>query len=231
MPLVIHHLEKSQSERILFLCEELGLEYDLVKHDRNPETGRAQEDLSHVHWTGTAPVMVDNSSGDRQPITLAESAAIVEYISQTHGGGRLVLTPKDQGYADYLSWFHYSNGTLQPSLSRLMMLKRSGVPDDSPFPQMLRGKWDKGCKVMNDVLGTRYYLAGDELTAADIMVVFTLTTMRGFCPMGLGNYPNLLSYLERIGQREGYKRAMKKGDPELTPMLAASVQPFQFGKR
>lgn len=238
MTLTIHHLEKSQSERVLLTCEELGLEYTLVKHDRDPVKGVGQADLKAVHPAGTAPVMIDEPApghgggggGGGRRVVLAESSAIVDYINHVHGHGRLALAPSDKDFAEYLNWFHYVNGTLQATMSRMMMMTKAGVADDSPFMQMLTKKANTGFQMIEDRLKvTGAYLVNDQLTAADTMMMFTLTTMRGFCPWDLSPYPQLLAYLERVAARPAYKRAMKKGDPDLTPMLAANVEPFKFG--
>lgn len=212
--LKIHHLGHSQSERIVWLCEELGLPYDLRHHTRDAITRLSPPDLKALHPLGAAPLIED---GD---LLLAESAAIVEYIIVKHGGGRLKLGPEHPDYAAFLYWFHFSNGNLMPAMGRLMMVSRANLPADHPVLVSVQGRLDKVMALVEARLGEAPYFAGDEFTAADIMSVFSLTTMRIFQPMDLAPYPNIRAYLRRVGERPAYRRAMAKGDPDLVPMLS-----------
>ena len=211
--LTIHHLEKSQSERIIWLCEELGLPYALKRYERDPVTILAPPEFKALHPAGTAPVITE---GD---LVLAESGAIIEYIIARHGGSRLAPGPDHAAFADYLYWFHFANGNLQPSMGRNLTLRRLDLPPDDPTLVATKGRLDLALRLVEDRLGQAEYLAGREFTAADIMVVFSLTTMRCFLPVELAPYPNISRYLQLIGGREAYRRAMRKGDPELTPLL------------
>ncbi len=211
--LTIHHLGHSQSERIVWLCEELEIPYDLVSYERDPVTILSPPALRALHPIGAAPVIQDDG------LLLAESAAIVEYIIAKHGGGRLRFGPDHPDFADYLYWFHFANGNLQPVLGRCLMVGRVGLPPDHPVQQAVQGRLDRVMALVEARLGETDYLAGSALTAADIMSVFSLTTMRLFQPVDLGPYPNILAYLHRIGTRPAYRLAMAKSDPDLTPML------------
>ncbi len=211
--LTIHHLGHSQSERIIWLCEELGVPYELVHYDRDPVTILSPPALAALHPIGAAPVIQDDG------ILLAESAAIVEYIIAKHGDGRLRLGPDHPDFAPYLYWFHFANGNLQPVMGRTMMVGRVGLAPDHPVQTAVQGRLDRVLALVEARLGEADYLAGHEFTAADIMSVFSLTTMRLFQPLDLRPYPNILAYLQRIGARPAYRRAMAKGDPDLTPML------------
>ncbi len=211
--LKVHHLGHSQSERIVWLCEELGVPYELVHHVRDPVTILSPPELKALHPLGAAPVIED---GD---LLLAESAAIVEYIIVRHGGGRLKPGPEHPDYAGFLYWFHFANGNLQPVMGRLMMVSRAKLAADHPVLTSVQGRLDRVMAHVEARLGQAPYLAGREFTAADIMSVFTLTTMRLFQPLDLGPYPNIRAYLQRIGARPAYRRAMAKGDPDLKPML------------
>lgn len=111
----------------------------------------------------TAPMIED---GD---LLLAESGAIVEYIIMRHGGGRLRLDPSHPDYANYLYWFHFSNGNLQPVMSRLMMVSRAGLPADHPVPASVQMRFDRVMQVVDARLREATYFAGSEFTAADIM--------------------------------------------------------------
>ena len=211
--LTIHHLTTSQSERVVWLCEELGLDYQLVRHERMPDTRVAPPALREMTPMGTGPVMKD---GD---IVMSESGAIVEYIIHKHGGGRLALPPSHPDYAQYLFWFHFANASLQTVIGRNMVVKRLEVPEENAFAAGTRGRLDRALAAFDARVGSNEWLAGREFTAADIMSVFSLTTMRIFLPIDLSPYPNILAYLQRVGARPAYQRAMKKGDPGFVPML------------
>ena len=212
--LIIHHLGKSQSERIIWLCEELGIPYELKRYQRDAVTNLAPPELKALHPMGTAPVITD---GD---VVLAESGAIVEYIVARHGAGRLALGPNHPDFAQYLYWFHFANATFQASMGRSMILRRLGLAPDNATLLAMTGRLDRALDLVETRLGEADYFAGNEFTAADIVMVFSLTTMRVFMPLDLAPYPNILSYLQRIGAREAYRRAMRKGDPDMVPLLA-----------
>jgi glutathione S-transferase len=209
----IHHLGHSQSERIVWLCEELGLPYELRRYARDSVTRLAPPELKALHPLGAAPVVED---GD---LLLAESAAIVDYIIAKHGGGRLRPGPEHPDYAAFLYWFHLSNGNLQPVMLRLLTVGRANLAPDHPVIASTQDRLDRLLALVEARLGEVPWLAGREFTAADIMSVFSLTTMRLFLPIDLAPYPNIRAYLQRIGARPAYRRAMSKGDPDLAPML------------
>jgi glutathione S-transferase len=211
--LTVHHLGKSQSERIVWLCEELGIPYELKVYDRHPVTRLAQADYKALHPIGSAPVITD---GD---LVLAESGAIVEYIAAKYGKGRLTLAADHPDFAQFLYWFHFANGTLQPATGRNMILGRLNLPADNPLLLAMKGRLDLALGLIEARLGKVDYLAGKEFTTADIMSVFSLTTMRLFLPFDISPYPAILAYLQRIGRRDAYQRAMRKGDPDLKPLL------------
>ena len=212
--LTVHHLGKSQSERIVWLCEELGIPYELKRYNRDPVTILAPPEYRALHPIGAAPVITD---GD---LVLAESAAITEYIIVKHGNGRLALGPSHPGFAAYLYWFHFANGTLQPVMGRKSLLRRAGTPDDHPTALFVKERVGRALGLVEARLGEAEYLAGREFTAADIMTVFTLTTMRYFAPADLTPFTNILAYLQRIAARDAYRRAMQKGDPDMPLLLA-----------
>jgi glutathione S-transferase len=150
---------------------------------------------------------------------LAESAAIVELILARYGRGRLRHGPEHPDFAAYLYWFHFANGNLQPVMFRSMTVRRCGLSPDHPLQRSVQERQDQVLALIDARLARNDYLAGGELTAADIMSVFSLTTMRLFHPVDLTPYPHVLAYLQRIGARPAYRRAMAHGDPDLTPML------------
>lgn len=211
--LKIHHLSHSQSERILWLCEELEVPYTLEKHTRDPVTRLSPASLKALHPLGAAPVI------ELDGLLLAESGAIVEFLLSRFGRGRLQHGPEHPDFASYLYWLHFANGTLQPVMLRAMTVERSGLADGHAALRSVKERRDLALRLVDERLAERDYLAGRELTAADIMSVFSLTTMRLFHPVALAPYPHLLAYLQRIGARPAYRRALAKGDPELTPVL------------
>jgi glutathione S-transferase len=210
--LTVHHLGKSQSERIVWLCEELGIDYELKRYARVPLL--APPEYKALHPIGSAPVITD---GD---FVLAESGAIVEYISSRYANGRLVLDHRHADFAQYLYWFHFANGTLQSSMGRSMILSRLKLAGDDPVLPAAKTRLDNAFNLVEERTGKAEYLAGNEFTAADIMMVFSLTTMRYFLPYDLAPLPNVRGYLSRIGSREAYRRAMAKGDPGMALLLS-----------
>ena len=213
--LTLHHLGRSQSERIVWLCEELGLDYELKRYQRRADNRLAPPEYKALHPMGTAPILTD---GD---LVLGESGAICEYLIQTHGNGRLSVKGGEPGFTDYLYWFHFANGTLQPVVLQVRYLERVDPSDQNVPLQAAKDRFKRVFSTLEKRLGEAPYLAGKELTAADIMTVFSLTTMRLFKPYDLSPWPNILAYLQRIGARPAYRRAMQKADPDLTPVLGA----------
>lgn len=212
--LTIHQLGHSQSERIVWLCEELSLPYTMRHYKRDPVTKLSPCELKALHPLGAAPLIEDDG------LMLSESAAIVEYIIVRHGSGRLKLEPGHPDHAEYLRWFHFANGNLQPTLGRLMMVSRAKLPADHPLQIGVQERLDKVMALVDSRLGENEFLAGSEFTAADIMSVFSLSTMRLFQPVDLTPYPGIRAYLARIAQRPAYQRAMAKGDPDLVPLMS-----------
>ena len=212
--MTVHHLGHSQSERIAWLCEELGVPYELKLYERDPVTLLSPPALRALRPLGAAPVIEDDG------LLLAEPAAIVK-----HGGGRLRLGrlgPDHPDFARYLYWLHFANGNLQPAMGRSLMVGRAGLAPDHPVQMAVQGRLDRVVALLEARLGAADYLAGGEFTAADIMSVFSLTTIRLFQPLDLRPYPRILAYLQRIGARPAYRRAMAKSDPDLAPMLTRS---------
>lgn len=210
--LTVHHLGISQSDRIVWLCEELGIPYQLKRYDRDPQTRLAPADYRALTPFGTAPVIDD---GD---LVLGESGAIVEYIAQTYGNGRLILRHGASGYADFLFWFHFANGSFMPAALIDSMVSRMDASNNGSADGVttaLRARFDRAYELIEDRLGHVPYLGGDEFTAADIMILFPLTTMRLFSRRDIGPYPHIRTYLQRIAARPAFQRAMQKAEPGL----------------
>lgn len=211
--LTVYHLGISQSERIVWLCEELDLTYELVRFDRDPVTGLAPAAYKALHPTGTAPVIRDGE------VVLAESGAIIEYLIHRHGQGRLAVEASSARYPDYLFWFHFVNGSLMPVEMLQMVIGAQPSGDGGPLAGVFRKRGEIAWGLLEQRLAASDYLAGETLTAADIIAVFCLTTMRRFVPRDLAGYPHIRRYLQRIGARPAYQRAMAKADPGVAPLL------------
>jgi len=209
--LTIHHLGISQSERIVWLAEELGLDYELKLYQRRADNRLAPDDYKALHPMGIAPVITD---GD---LVLGESGAICDYICARYGAGRLVPGRDDADFADHLFWFHWSNGTFMTTL--MMQLVLAGGGENNPARVFVDDRSRRGWSMVEARLGEKPFFGGANLTTADIMMVYCLTTSRAFRGLSIDAYPNLKAYLKRIGQRPAYQRAMAKAEPGMTPML------------
>ena len=217
--IIVHHLNNSRSQRVLWLLEELGLEYQVKRYQRDAKTMLAPPELRAVHPLGKSPVITDGAQ------TVAESGAIVEYLVDRYGQGRLVPPAGSDERLRYVYWLHYAEGSAMPPL--LMSLIFSKVRE-SPAPffirPIVRGIADKVMtSFVRPQLKTHFdfmeaeldrftWFAGEQFSAADIQMSFPVeaAASRG----GLdGKYPRLLDYLERIHARPAYARALAKGGP------------------
>jgi glutathione S-transferase len=209
--ITVHHLRALQSERIVWLCEELSIPYELKTYPREPN-GAAPQAYKALHPQGTAPIITDGS------FALAETGAVVDYILARHAGGRLAVSPQAPNFADYLYWLHFGNGFFVPAAMMTIVASRM-VSDNQQVAQGFSGRLELAYRLSEERLGKVSYFAGQDFTAADIMMVFPLTTMRVVAKHSLSAAPNLRAYLKRIGERPAYQRAMKKGDPNMKPAL------------
>jgi glutathione S-transferase len=206
--LTLHHLQISQSDRIVWLCEELEIPYELKLYPRDPVTRAAPGAYKALHPFGTAPVITDGE------LTLGESAAVIEYIVARYGEGRLIPRPDDPAFADYLYWFHFANGSMQPSAMVDLVLRMVGGEASAAAPLLTR-RAGLAYAMVEARLGKVPFFAGEAFTAADVMMLFPLTTMRLFSPRDISPYPNLRAYLARTAERPALKRALAKSDPGL----------------
>jgi len=209
--ITVHHLMASQSERIVWLCEELGFPYELKTYARE-SNGAAPAAYKALHPQGTAPIITDGT------LALAETGAIMDFILARHGAGRLVAGPQAPNFPDYLYWLHFGNGFFVPSAMMGIVASRM-AGNHTQAAQGFTGRLELAYRLSEERLGKVPYFAGPEFTAADIMMLFPLTTMRTATGHSLGALPNLRAYLQRIGERPAYQRAMKKGDPGMKPAL------------
>ena len=200
--LTVHHLGISQSDRIVWLCEELEIPYELIRYDRDPDTNLAPDSYKALHPSGTAPVITE---GD---LALAESGAIIDYIVAKHGSGRFALASDHPDFAEFLYWYHFANGTLLPCVMMTLMAS------DGPMAPMVKQRADRNLAAMDAHFQKGHeWLTGDEFTVADIMIMFPLTTMRMFVPLDLSPFPHIRAYLRRVADRPAFQRAMAKADP------------------
>ena len=209
--LTVHHLGISQSERIVWLCEELGLDYELKRYDRRADNRLAPDDYKALHPMGIAPVITDGE------LVLGESGAICDYLCARHDGGKLTPGRDDPDFANHLFWFHWSNGTFMTILMMQLVLRGGG--EGNPAAVFVDDRSRRAWAMVEERLSQAPFFGGRNLTTADIMMVYCLTTSRAFRGTSIDGYPNLKAYLQRIAERPAYRRAMEKAEPGWTPML------------
>ena len=214
--ITLHHLEKSQSIRILWLLEELGVPYEVKLYDRDPQTRLAPAAYKAISPLGTAPVITD---GD---ITLAETNAIVDHILDKHDNGRLRPAAGSPMRAKYLFWFHTSQGSLQPLLTNkfVMMALTARAPFLArPVAKSLVGALDKAFfgprlaalfREIEKALGQSKWFAGDDLTAADIVMGYSMELCAHRGGMTEAEFPNSFRFLKQMREYPSYIRAMEK---------------------
>jgi glutathione S-transferase len=205
--ITIYHLDTSRSERIVWLMEELGLEYKLELFQRN-DNGSAPDALREIHALGKAPVIRDGNT------VLAESGAIVDYIVHRYAGDRLAVAPAAQEYARYIYWFHFAEGSLMSLLILALVIGRVPEANASPVRTRVLERTKQTLGFIDSELAQATYFAGAAFTAADIMMTFPFTTMRHFLNYDLAPYANILAYLRRIESRPAYQKAMAPAGPK-----------------
>jgi glutathione S-transferase len=198
--ITIYHLNTSRSERIIWLMEELGLEYNLEKFQREPGM-EAPASLRAIHPLGKAPVIRDG--------------AIVEYIIQRHAGGKLAVPVNSPDYARYLQWMHFAEGSAMTQFLLHLFLGGfvPGVDQTLPWVERTKERTTGLLQYLDSELSTRPYFAGQAFTAADLMMMFPFFIAKNFLQLDLSPYKNIGSYLERIEKRPAYKKAMAIANP------------------
>lgn len=215
--ITVHHLNNSRSQRILWLLEELGLEYEIKKYQRDPKTMLAPPELKAVHPLGKSPVITDGDT------VVAESGAIVEYLVERYGNGRLVPAAGTPEKLKYTYFLHFAEGSaMSPLLMKLVFDRVENGPMPffvKPIARAIARKVKDGfinpniqaqLDYLESELAARPWFAGQEFSAADIQMSFPLeaATARG----GLGaQYPNLFAFVQRIHARPAYQRALTRG--------------------
>ncbi|MBI1683879.1 glutathione S-transferase [Caulobacter hibisci] len=213
--LVVHHLNNSRSQRVLWLLEELGVPYEVKRYERNLQTMLAPPELRAIHPLGKSPVITD---GDK---TIAETGAIVEYLLDTYGNGRLIPAPGTPERLRYTYWLHYAEGSAMTPL--LLKLVFNALPARSPgllkpLVKAIAGKAQAGfvdpqLKAHIDYwdaeLAKSAWFAGAEFTAADVMMSFPLEA--AVSRAGAGSRPRVKAFLDRIHARPAYRKALERG--------------------
>lgn len=207
--ITIHHLGISQSDRVVWLMEELGLPYELKWYDRGADF-LAPPEYRALHPVGTSPIIVD---GD---LVMAESTAIVEYLSGRYGEGRLSVPQESPEYPHYLFWMQFNNN-LQSMLFIKMAVQSMGVEltDNNLIMTTTQRREDGIYSALEQRLGASDYLGGPEFSCADIMSMFNLTSLAMLGARTIdGAMPNTKAYLDRVTARPAYKKAMAIAGPE-----------------
>jgi glutathione S-transferase len=216
---VVHHLNNSRSQRVLWLLEELGVPYEVRRYQRDAKTMLAPPALLAVHPLGKSPVITD---GD---LTVAESGALIEYLVHTYGHGRLIPPPGTPERLRYTYWLHYAEGSAMPPLLLKLVFDRiASAPMPWPLSAMARRiagsvrdsfinpQLTRHLDFMEGELASRDWFAGDEFTAADIQMSFPLQAAAARAGLN-ATRPRLTAFLQRIRSREAYGRALERGGP------------------
>ena len=217
--IIVHHLNNSRSQRVLWLLEELGVDYEVKRYERNAETMLAPPALRAVHPLGKSPVITDGG------LTLAESGAIVEYVAGRYGERKLVPAAGTQEHLRYLYWLHYAEGSLMPPLLLKLVFDRVEIAPMpffiKPVARTIAGRAKSSfiepqinlhLDYIEGELGKSTWFAGTDFSAADVQMSFPLeaaAARAGFGP----TRPKLTAFLERIHARPAYTRALEKGGP------------------
>jgi glutathione S-transferase len=205
--ITVHHLSASRSERIVWLAEELGIPYRMQWHQREAN-GAAPAALREVHALGKAPVVEDDG------LVLAESGAIVEYLVQRHGGGRLSVKPEAPEYPGYLYWMHFAEGSLMTLMLIALVLSRVPEAKDGPVQRRIAKRLQDMLAFVDARLAGHAYFAGNQFTAADIMMSFPFTTMKRYLDFDLAPFTQVAQWLARIEARPAYAKAMALAGPD-----------------
>ncbi|MDB4936137.1 MAG: putative glutathione S-transferase [Labilithrix sp.] len=215
--LTVHHLESSRSQRVLWLLEELGVEYEIKRYERDEKTMLAPKELRAVHPLGKSPVVTDDGQ------TIAESGAVVEYLVERYGNGRFVPAAGTAEKLRYTYWLHYAEGSAMPPLLLKLVFERMKT---GPVPffvrPVVRGIADKvmtmfvdpqlklHIEYMESELAENPWFAGKEFSAADIQMSFPLEAAAARAAAGL-RIPHIEAFLEKIHARPAYQRALERG--------------------
>jgi glutathione S-transferase len=202
--LVVHHLNDSRSQRVLWLLEELGLPYEIRHYQRDAATRLAPPELQAVHPLGKSPVLTDDGR------TIIESGAIVDYLVRRHGGGRLQPAAESPLYDEYQQWLHYAEGSAMLPLLLKLYVSRLGDAGAPLWPR-IESEIANHLGYVDRSLQGRDWLLGAEFSAADVQMSFVgeVAGARG----GRDRFPSLQAWVQRFQQRPAYQRALQRGGP------------------
>lgn len=200
--IIVHHLNNSRSQRILWLLEELGLPYQIKRYQRDPKTNLAPPELKAIHPLGKSPVIEDGGQ------VLIESAAIIDYLIRRHGAGRLQPDPATATYDKYVQWLHFAEGSAMLPLMLNLYVGRLGEAG-APLHPRIESEVANYLGYLNDALGQTPYLVGEALSGADIQMSFIgeVAGAQGKLPA----YPNLAAWVKRFQARPAYRKAVEQG--------------------
>ena len=218
-PLItVHHLEQSRSQRVLWLLEELGVEYAIETYARDVKTSLAPPELMKVHPLGKSPAITDGE------MTMAESGAIIEYLLAAHGEGRMRPEAGTEAWRRYIYWMHYAEGSLMPYLVMKLVF---GRVRDAPVPFFIKPVTKNIARRVNKSfldpnlrrhvayieaeLGQREWFAGHEITGADIQMSFAVEALMSRSDED--DRPNMRAWVDKVRARPAYKRAVERGGP------------------
>ena len=204
MTIVLHHLHYSRSTRIIWLLEELGVDYDLVQHDRNPRTNRSQVDLAAIHPLAKAPTLIVDGK------TMVESGAIIEYLIERFSNGKFAPLPGDADRGTYLEWLHIAEGTMAMPIILTLLAPRFGGLGEM-LGSFLGGEVKKLLDYADAHMQGRKFFVGDSFSGADINMAYIIEISDA--GKLLETRPNLKEYLVRMTQRPLYKKAIDIGGP------------------
>lgn len=202
--ITVHHLNNSRSHRVLWLLEELGLDYELVTHQRDSVTNLAPPELLDIHPLGKSPVIVDDGE------VIIESGAIIEHITRVHGKGKLAPAIDAPDYTKYIQLLHYAEGSIMLPLMLRMYTARLGE-GGAPLADRINSESDNHVGYLNSLLEGQDYFLGNNLSAADVQLSFAVEVAG--VQNQLGKFGNLQGFLERIKARPAYKAALERGGP------------------
>jgi glutathione S-transferase len=218
--IIVHHLNNSRSQRVLWLLEELGVPYEIKKYQRDPQTMLAPESLRQVHPLGKSPVITEDG------VTIAETGAIVEYLIERHGQGRLIPPPGTDERRRYTYWLHFAEGSAMSPLLLKLIFDRIGSGQGMPFfakpiargiaakvkGLMVEPNLKRQLDFMESELGKSDWFAGNDFSAADIQMSFPVEAAVQRAGLDASR-PKLMAYLKKIHVRPAYRQALERGGP------------------
>ena len=202
--IVVHHLNNSRSQRIVWLLEELGLEYEIAHHARDAVTKLAPPELLEVHPLGKSPVIEDGG------VVVAESGAIVDYLIERHGNGALAPARSSADWVAYVQWLHDAEGSAMLPLMLALYAGRLGDAAAPLWPR-IQGELTANLSYINTAVTGRSFIVGDSLTGADVQIAFVLEAAAANGV--LAAYPEAARYLASLQARPAYLRSVQKGGP------------------